>query len=317
MTTSPASSTDLSSRIAADASSLNSLKQAARENTPESVKEAAKQFEALFVNMMLKSMRDATPKEGIFDSEHSRTFTSMLDQQLSQKIANRGVGLADMLAKQMQGGMNAGVNPESLNIDSLNTESLDLESGDIKRNGLGELAALSMRNTQRSAAAAPSSKEAVAEIPRNAREFTAQMQAHAEAASQDSGIPAHLMLGQAALESGWGKRQITGSDGTASNNLFGIKAGPNWKGKTVEALTTEYINGVPQKRIEKFRAYDSYADSFRDFASLMQNNPRYGNVLENTGNAAGYAQALQDAGYATDPNYASKLKRVIASIAPA
>ena len=311
MTTTPASSTDLSSRIAADASSLNSLKQAARENTPESVKEAAKQFEALFVNMMLKSMRDATPKEGIFDSEHSRTFTSMLDQQLSQKIANRGVGLADMLAKQMQGGMNAGVSAESLN----------LESGASKAGELDEFALL--RNMGRNSSAA--SKAGVssttelgqADVPRNAREFTAQMQAHAEAASQDSGIPANLMLGQAALESGWGKRQITGSDGTASNNLFGIKAGANWKGKTVDAVTTEYINGVPQKRIEKFRAYDSYADSFRDFANLMQNNPRYGNVLENTANPAAYAQALQDAGYATDPNYASKLKRVIASIAPA
>lgn len=309
MTTTPASSTDLSSRIAADASSLNSLKQAARENTPESVKEAAKQFEALFVNMMLKSMRDATPKEGIFDSEHSRTFTSMLDQQLSQKIANRGLGLADMLAKQMQGGINAGVS----------ADSIDLESGEIKTDDINALSP-SLRSMSRNAAASGVSNhapQALAEVPRNAREFTAQMQAHAEAASQDSGIPAHLMLGQAALESGWGKRQITGSDGTASNNLFGIKAGANWKGKTVDAVTTEYINGVPQKRIEKFRAYDSYADSFRDFANLMQNNPRYGNVLENTSNAAGYAQALQDAGYATDPNYASKLKRVIASIAPA
>lgn len=311
MTTTPASSTDLSSRIAADASSLNSLKQAARENTPESVKEAAKQFEALFVNMMLKSMRDATPKEGLFDSEHSRTFTGMLDQQLSQKIANRGLGLADMLAKQMQGGMNAGVSPESL----------DLESGASKSGSVDEFALL--RNMSRNASAASKAgvnsaiAPAQADVPQNAREFTAQMQAHAEAASQDSGIPAHLMLGQAALESGWGKRQIIGSDGTASNNLFGIKAGANWKGKTVDAVTTEYINGVPQKRIEKFRAYDSYADSFRDFANLMQSNPRYNNVLENTGNAAAYSQALQDAGYATDPNYASKLKRVIASIAPA
>lgn len=311
MTTTPASSTDLSSRIAADASSLNSLKQAARENTPESVKEAAKQFEALFVNMMLKSMRDATPKEGLFDSEHSRTFTGMLDQQLSQKIANRGLGLADMLAKQMQGGMNAGVSPESL----------DLESGASKSGAVDEFALL--RNMSRNASAASKAgvnsavAPAQADVPQNAREFTAQMQAHAEAASQDSGIPAHLMLGQAALESGWGKRQIIGSDGTASNNLFGIKAGANWKGKTVDAVTTEYINGVPQKRIEKFRAYDSYADSFRDFANLMQSNPRYNNVLENTGNAAAYSQALQDAGYATDPNYASKLKRVIASIAPA
>ncbi|MCB5189278.1 flagellar assembly peptidoglycan hydrolase FlgJ [Methylobacillus arboreus] len=285
-------STDVNSQVAADANSLNNLKYATRDNSPESIKAAAVQFEALMVNMMLKSMRDATPKEGMFDSEQSRTFISMLDQQLSQQIANRGTGLADMLARQLQGSLTS-VPPEAL--DSLAATPRTMPSN---------------INPAFSSASSTS-------VPQNAREFVQQMSRHAEAASQDSGIPAHLMLGQAALETGWGKRQITGTDGTASNNLFGIKAGPNWKGKTVEALTTEYINGVPQKRIEKFRAYDSYADSFRDFASLMQNNPRYENVLGSTGSAAGYAQAMQDAGYATDPNYASKLRRVIESIGTA
>lgn len=279
---------DISGRIAADANSLNNLKYASRDNSPESIKAAAVQFESLMINMMLKSMRDATPKESMFDSEQSRTFLSMLDQQLSQQIANRGTGLADMLARQLQGKLDS-VPPEA-------QESLTPTPRSMSTNASASLA----RSNQA--------------IPQNSREFVQQMKQHAEAASQDSGIPAHLMLGQAALETGWGKRQITGTDGTASNNLFGIKAGPNWKGKTVEALTTEYINGVPQKRIEKFRAYDSYSDSFRDFANLMQNNPRYGNVMDNTHNAAGYAQAMQDAGYATDPGYASKLRRVIESV---
>ncbi|WP_334107110.1 flagellar assembly peptidoglycan hydrolase FlgJ [Methylobacillus sp.] len=286
--------TDISGRIAADANSLNNLKYASRDNSPESIKQAAIQFEALMVNMMLKSMRDATPKESMFDSEQSRTFLSMLDQQLSQQIASRGTGLADMLARQLQGKLDS-VTPETL--DSLTSAN-------------------NFAPTQRSMPANASASMAASNqaIPQNSREFVQQMQQHAEAASQDSGIPAHLMLGQAALETGWGKRQITGTDGTPSHNLFGIKAGPNWKGQTVEALTTEYINGAPQKRIEKFRAYDSYADSFRDFANLMQNNPRYGNVMNNTHNAAGYAQAMQDAGYATDPSYASKLRRVIESV---
>ena len=288
---------DYSSKIAADANSLNTLKQAARQNTPESIKAAATQFEALFVNMMLKSMRDATPKESMFDSEQSRTFTTMMDQQLSQKIANRGIGLAEMLTRQLQGGISGSETPV---VDGLTTQS----------NALGNLSA-----TARSVASAgtPSNSEN-STIPRNSQAFMQQMTQHAEAASNDSGIPANLMLGQAALESGWGKRQITGVDGTASNNLFGIKAGASWKGKTVDAVTTEYINGVPQKRIEKFRAYDSYADSFRDFASMMQNNPRYEKVLANTDSTAGYAQAMQNAGYATDPQYASKLRRVIESV---
>lgn len=282
--------TDINSRMAADANSLNNLKYAARDNSPESIKAAAVQFEALMVNMMLKSMRDATPKEGMFDSEQSRTFVSMLDQQLSQQIASRGTGLADMLARQLQIKQSS-VTPEQL--DSL---------------------APTQRNMPLATTPTANTVFQSSSVPQNAREFVQQMSQHAEAASQDSGIPANLMLGQAALETGWGKRQITGTDGTASNNLFGIKATSSWKGKTVEALTTEYINGVPQKRIEKFRAYDSYADSFRDFANMMRNNPRYDNVMSNTGSTAGYAQAMQDAGYATDPQYASKLQRVINSI---
>jgi flagellar protein FlgJ len=137
---------------------------------------------------------------------------------------------------------------------------------------------------------------------------------HAEAASRATGIPAHLMLGQAALESGWGKHQLKGTDGTPSNNLFGIKATGNWNGKVVEALTSEYVNGIKQKRIEKFRAYDSYADSFKDFANLMRNNTRYESVMANLDSVQGYAKAMQKAGYATDPNYAEKLTNVIKKV---
>jgi len=149
-----------------------------------------------------------------------------------------------------------------------------------------------------------------------ATEFRNRMSKHAEEASRTTGVPAHLMLGQAALESGWGKRELKGADGTPSNNLFGIKASGNWDGKVVEATTTEYIHGVKQKRIEKFRAYDSYADSFKDFANMMNNNPRYNKVMANLDSVNGYAQAMQNAGYATDPNYASKLASVIQKVIP-
>lgn len=123
------------------------------------------------------------------------------------------------------------------------------------------------------------------------------------------------MIGQAALESGWGKREIKGSDGTSSHNLFGIKANASWKGKVVEAMTTEYVNGIKQKRIEKFRAYDSYAETFQDFAKLMKNNPRYERVMANLDNVNNYAAAIQKSGYATDPNYASKLISVVNKVA--
>ena len=125
-------------------------------------------------------------------------------------------------------------------------------------------------------------------------------------------MPAQFILGQAALESGWGKREIAGKGGDPSHNLFGIKAGKGWTGKTVDVMTTEYVNGKAQKLVQKFRAYDSYADAFGDWAKLIGNNPRYAKVLEaGRESAAQFAQGLQQAGYATDPLYAAKLTKVI------
>jgi flagellar protein FlgJ len=145
------------------------------------------------------------------------------------------------------------------------------------------------------------------------RSFQDKLASHAEEASRASGIPAKFMLGQAALESGWGRREIKGRDGSNSHNLFGIKAGPDWKGRVVETTTTEYINGKAQARVEKFRAYDSYADSFKDYARLLASNPRYEKALAaaSGSDAAGFARKLQAAGYATDPNYATKLASII------
>jgi flagellar protein FlgJ len=147
--------------------------------------------------------------------------------------------------------------------------------------------------------------------PTHVRNFQEKLGAHAEEASRTTGIPAKFMLGQAALESGWGKREIKGRDGTNSHNLFGIKAGGDWKGKVVEATTTEYVNGKAQTRVERFRAYDSYSDSFKDYGKLLASNPRYEKVLASAGDASSFAQGLQKAGYATDPHYASKLTSII------
>ena len=133
-------------------------------------------------------------------------------------------------------------------------------------------------------------------------------------ASQASGVPPQLMLGQAALESGWGKREIRMADGSNSFNLFGIKANAGWNGKVAEVMTTEYKNGVAYKQVEKFRAYSSYAEAFQDYAGLISNNPRYAGVLQQGGDVAGMAQAIQKAGYATDPKYADKLVSVMGKI---
>ncbi len=147
--------------------------------------------------------------------------------------------------------------------------------------------------------------------PAHVEAFQNRLQADAEMASKITGIPAKFMLAQAALETGWGKKEIVTRDGRSAHNLFGIKATGNWTGKVVEATTIEYINGKPQKRVEKFRAYDSYADAFKDYANLLRSNPRYEKVLASAQDAHGFAYGLQRAGYATDPHYAEKLSRII------
>jgi flagellar protein FlgJ len=289
-----------SANLAIDTKSVDALRQSARQNSPDALKETARQFEALFMNMVMKSMRDATPQEGLLDSQQSKIYTSMLDQQFSQNMAGKGLGLADVLVRQLSGSIgNQDQTPEQGLSDSL------LKAGAAAR----KYSALQPPAQEAQEAQRAAGKRAGR--PAHVQAFQERLAAHAEEASRSTGIPAKFMLGQAALESGWGKREIRAIDGSASHNLFGIKAGAGWKGRTVDAVTTEYVNGVAQKRIEKFRAYGSYADAFRDYAKLLRDNPRYQNVLANARDANGFAQGLQRAGYATDPNYADKLTKII------
>lgn len=310
---------DLSSKFALDVNGMGALRQSAKTGSPEALKGAAQQFEALFVNMMLKSMREATPQDGPMDSQQTKTFTTMLDQQLSQNIAKKGVGLADMLVRQLSNKTDA----QALALGS-DAPALDnsLAGNDAAGSFAGMRSLYDAQRLQRAIDAAGgndsitnggsnASEAAKAGQPAHVRSFQDKLASHAEEASRVTGIPAKFMLGQAALESGWGKRVIKGADGSNSHNLFGIKAGPDWKGKVAEAVTTEYVNGKAQRKVERFRAYESYADSFKDYAKLLANNPRYEKVLASGGDASHFAQGLQRAGYATDPHYASKLTRII------
>lgn len=311
-------SADLSGKLAFDAKSLDQLKQSAKENSPEALKAVAKQFEAIMMNMMLKSMREANPQDGVFDNEQSRMFTSMLDQQLTTNLSAKGLGLADVLVRQLSKTVPGAVAPTDKTPLQATTPPLTNTNKPAANTLLDQLLSIEPSKTIEKVAEPISNivDKATKAVPiaNSATHFISKMLAHANAASQSTGMPSKLMLGQAALETGWGKREIRGMDGTNSHNLFGIKATGNWKGKVVEAMTTEYINGVKQKRIEKFRAYDSYADSFKDFANLMKNNPRYQNVVANVNNIEGYTNAMQKAGYATDPSYAKKLLSVIQKI---
>jgi len=296
--------------LAVDTNSLNSLKSSAAQQSPESLKGAAKQFEALFLNMMMKSMRDATPQDGMFDSQQTKMFTSMLDQQLSQNMAQRGVGLADMLVRQLSHSLNKPLPTDDetsqsglpLDIPLLNSLS-DQDKARLVQ-GLGSA-------TDDASQGGGKRNKGGQQRPAHIEAFQSRLQADAEAASQVTGIPAKFMLAQAALETGWGKKEIRARDGSSAHNLFGIKATGNWTGKVVEATTVEYVNGVAQRKVEKFRAYGSYSEAFQDYAKLLRSNPRYEKVLANAQDAHGFAYGLQRAGYATDPHYAEKLSRII------
>lgn len=325
-------SLDMTSRLAIDTKSLDDLHLLSKQDSKKALQEAAKQFEALFLQMLVKSMRDATLKSGLIDSQQTQFYTEMYDQQLAQSMSAKGIGLADMMVEQLTRTYNSPEQQESIG-----------EPGNLYipiRNQSGQpetvYHAASKASKPDVTTIAPSipavdlshqlwpNHNNLTEIPENptsnnivvgtksnkTTDFFNALMPHASIASESTGIPAHFMLAQAALESGWGKHEIRHPDNSPSHNLFGIKAGSSWEGKTVETITTEYINGVPKKTVEKFRAYHSYEEGFRDYVNLLSNNPRYAEVL-NTQNAADFANGLQRAGYATDPQYADKLLRIL------
>ena len=261
---------NVSGGLALDARSLDTLRLQAKQNPEQANRAVAQQFEAVFLQMVLKSMRDATPQDGPTDSDQTRMYTSMLDQQIAQSLSAKGIGLADVMLRQL---------------------------------GRSQTAAPALPVTAKPV-------DAKTSAPVASQNFLSRMKEHAIAASNATGIPAKFLLGHAALESGWGNGEIRTADGSPSHNLFGIKAGRNWKGATVDVTTTEYVDGAPRKMVQTFRAYASYAQAFQDYASLLQNSPRYAAVLKQS-DGAGFAQGLQRAGYATDPQYAEKLTRIL------
>ncbi len=304
---------DISNQFALDVNSLTTLKSQARADSPQAIKAAAQQFEALFLQQVLKAMRDATPHDGPFDSEQSRMYESMLDQQLAQVLATKGggTGLAAMLEKQM-----AQQHPDPVSLGPLPLKPPAGQGFPLAPSAAGiPLGGLSYPPT--TGEAAPSQDEAhrrrahaTPGVAPSARAFVDRVWPQALEASQATGIPPHFMVAQAALETGWGRSEPRFPDGRNSFNLFGIKAGAGWTGPVVQATTSEVVGGVVQKRVASFRAYDSYAEAFRDYAHLLLSNPRYAGVVGSQ-DAESFSRGLQQAGYATDPMYAAKLARII------
>jgi len=300
----------LDQRLSLDVQGVDALRRTVRTSPQEGMKQASKQFEVMFLQMMLKSMREATPSDGMLSSSQEKTYTSMLDQQLSQNLSGRGLGLAEAMFTQLSrtmgseasapaaGGQFPGASALGVPVFPMAVAPAPARTPDLSF-------------YEKATAQATLSRSVLPQA--HVEQFVSRMLPAAQRASQASGVPAQLIMAQAALESGWGKREIRTEDGKTSFNLFGIKADKNWKGPVVETTTTEFVNGAPQKTQARFRAYGSYEESFTDYARFLTSNPRYANVLA-TPDAAQAAHGLQRAGYATDPNYGGKLVRIMAQM---
>ena len=258
----------------------NALKARAASDPKAAIRMAAKQFEALFMQQLMKSMREATMSSGMLDNAGTQMGTEMLDTQFANQMTGLKGGLSDVIMRQLERQMN-GSAPPALAVPAA------------------------------AAAGAAASSEPAGKLTATQSDFVRVHTQAARAAEAETGIPATFMVAQAAHESGWGKQQIRNADGSSAFNLFGIKAGASWKGATTSITTTEVIDGQARKVVAKFRAYANPEASFKDYAQLMKDNPRYAGVLAAGNNAEGFAQGLQRAGYATDPAYADKLTRVI------
>ena len=272
------------------------------------IKQAAQQFEGLLLQMMLKSMRDATSQDGPLDSDQTRFFTSIMDQQLAQNLSGtRSLGFAAMIEQQLGKGMTDGVggvasDPASV-LEVLQQSLLQQQAASSAAFGGNAVSMPAVRGLGAVSAASGEPNVSTAE-------FVDRIWPHAVAAANAVGVPPQFVVAHSALESGWGKSEIRQAEGSPTYNLFGVKAGRSWSGPTADVATTEYVDGVAQSTHDKFRVYGSYAEAFADYANLLRGNDRFSTVVGQQ-DGMQFARSLQRSGYATDPLYADKLSRII------
>jgi flagellar protein FlgJ len=280
----------LDNTLALNPQATDSLRMlASHGNSREGMKAASNQFEAYFLQLMMRSMRETLSQDGPFDSQETRTFTDMFDQQVAQKVSqSKGLGLADIMVAQL-GQLTPPVADKAISVQKTSAVNFGVDD----KSDVPPVA---------NASSSASSNDATGN-------FVDRLWPHAVEAARTLGVSPHFLVAHAALETGWGKHELKAADGTASNNLFNIKAGSNWDGKTVQKAVTEYVNGKPVTALEKFRAYDTASEAFSDYTKLLSSNPRYAGVLNQ--DAEGFARGLQQGGFATDPAYAVKLRRII------
>jgi flagellar protein FlgJ len=347
-----------------DPNSLNSIKAMGRDKDPQALKEVAKKFEAMFVQQMLKTMREANDAFGdgnYFDSQTTRFHRDMLDQQMVLNLTSgSGIGLADHFYQQMLKNYGGGMKPEDAQTrfgndtgllpepvehqttSPIATQSNEVENADTLDEWINDFMRMSDNSQLQSLLGGENAKSdelsAISSVnyvavpallnkvqPSNIRagqkasisntqeNFVMLLKPHAEKAAAELNINPDVLIAQVALETGWGKHVIHDKQGGNSFNLFNIKANTGWQGDKVNVTTLEYRNGVATNEKSDFRKYTNYAESFSDYVNLMKNNPRYQQALSAGKNSSAYADALQSAGYATDPGYAKKIKGLLNS----
>ena len=293
-----------SNRFVLDTRTASDLRLKLKEDPQAGLKQAAQQFESMLLQMMLKSMRDATPQDGLLNNDQTRFYTAILDQQLAQNLSAKGaLGFAKLIEQQL------GQNPAAANGDATSA-SLGLLQQLIAEKGTASSAAPFASGAERIRGLSGASGESSTGISESGRDFVNRVWPHAVDAAKTLGVPPHFLVAHSALESGWGKSEIRAPDGSSTYNVFGVKAGRSWQGASVEVQTTEYVDGVAQSAREKFRVYGSYGEAFQDYANLLRGSPRFSSVVGQQ-DGMQFARSLQQSGYATDPLYAEKLGRII------
>ena len=275
-----------------DFAGLEKLKSGAARNDPAAVRQVAQQFESLFARMMIKSMREAVGKDPIFGSDQAETYQGMYDDQLSMELTRgKGLGLADMLVRQLQ------------------------QSGVTANTAVrGAAAAAGSAGAAGGASSTPRASAAGSASAADRVSFISQVWPQAQQAAQQLGVHPVSLIAQAALETNWGRNIPRSASGASSNNLFGIKAGASWNGASVSAGTQEFQGGAAQQTSAAFRAYASPGESFQDYVALLQTSPRFTGARGSGASVASFAAALQQGGYATDPDYAHKVTAVAGQV---
>lgn len=328
------------SALYTDLNALNKIRQTAKDDQPEALRQVAQQFEQVFMSMLMKSMREANQSFGednFLNSSQVQFYEEMLDSQMTMELAqNGGMGLADVLVKQLSRQADMPLEPSDK--DQSDDDSFRLSqaermlnrafdsTGNLSANAVLGSAALSTHENPPSApetmkAAVPASSAESLETRSNnvvypqrfesPEAFIDALMPVAQSVADEIGVDPKVLLAQAALETGWGKHQVQKANGESSYNLFNIKADSRWAGERAAANTLEFRDGIAQRERATFRSYENYEDSFRDYVDFLKESPRYQQALDAAADPYSYLRQLQQAGYATDPQYAEKITSIL------